>query len=110
LALELWNAMPDARVTATADDGSVLHAELSPLHIPTRKRVLVDLAAGDNRIAVTTPDGDDRSPWRLALMSDVQDGIDEVQDLFSAISAEPEVRFLLGAGDLSSTGSREELE
>ena len=42
-------------------------------------------------------------------MSDIQDAVDDVQDMFDAIEAEPDVRFLLGAGDLAQNGGRDEL-
>jgi predicted phosphodiesterase len=105
LVLELFNAMGDTTVSASGEEAIV-----EDLVIPTRKRVSLDLNDGDNEIAITTSDTGEAGPWRFALMSDVQGGIDEVQDIFRSINSEDDVRFLLGAGDLSSTGSREELE
>lgn len=108
--LELFNTMRDARIVAIGAAGEAMPLEEEDLGTATRKRAMLDLSAGDNVIHVTTSDHGDRAPWRFALMSDVQSGIGEVQDLFRAMNAEEGLRFLLGAGDLSSDGTREELE
>jgi hypothetical protein len=109
MAIELWNAMPDAAVFATGADGAAMSVALEDTSVVTRKRLEVELSAGESTFIVRTPDTGDRGPWRFALMSDVQNGIDEVQDVFSGINA-AQTRFLLGAGDLAQFGTREELE
>jgi predicted phosphodiesterase len=48
-------------------------------------------------------------PFRIALMSDVQEAIDRVSDLYRRINEEPGVEFLLGAGDLTERGTEEQL-
>jgi 3',5'-cyclic-AMP phosphodiesterase len=98
--VELDNAMPGARL-ATARE--------LPTARPTKKLFEVELGAGDNTLAIEAAAAAD-PPFRIAVMSDVQDGIDEVQDLFASMNAEPGLSFLLGAGDLSQNGTREELE
>lgn len=103
--LELFNTMRDARIRL----GDVAIAE-EELGVATEKRATLELSAGEQVVTVTTSDHGDRDPFRFALMSDVQGGIGEVQDLFRSMNGEEGLRFLLGAGDLSSRGTREELE
>jgi predicted phosphodiesterase len=108
--VDLENAMPDAELEAVAGDGSSIDVTPSAGGLPTRKSFTLVLPSGVTSLRITTPDAGDRRPWRFALMSDVQDAMDEVQDVFGVINAQPGVRFLLGAGDLSQSGTREELE
>jgi 3',5'-cyclic-AMP phosphodiesterase len=106
LRLEIENAMPTAElsdlVTATA-----LAAE--PGENPTKKAWQLSLPAGPSRFLLATPEAASEGAFRFALMSDVQEAIDDVQDIYRLVNAEPELRFLLGAGDLTPQGSVEQL-
>jgi len=107
LSLEVQNAMPSAELSA-GDPGATV-APL-PSEIGTRKRFRVELPAGTTRFAFGPPDASEVGAFRFALLSDVQEAIDEVQDIFRALNAEPELRFLLGAGDLTQQGTHEQLQ
>jgi hypothetical protein len=61
-------------------------------------------------VALAPPDGEAPRAFRFAVMSDVQEAIDRVQDVYRRIKREPDLDFLLGAGDLTEHGSAEELE
>ncbi|MEZ4219350.1 MAG: metallophosphoesterase [Polyangiaceae bacterium] len=105
----LRNAMPD--LTATLQRG----ATRTPLPvaqgaIDTEKSVEVDLPVGESVLALGPADSDSAQPLRFAVMSDVQEAIDEVQDIYDKVNAEPGVRFLLGAGDLTQQGTVSQLE
>lgn len=95
------NAMADARLES--EGAATVIADNGP-----RKRFEVDLPAGESRLAITTPDAADRTVFRFGLLSDVQTAIDEVGDVFAALGAQ-DIRFVLGAGDLSQNGTSEEL-
>jgi 3',5'-cyclic AMP phosphodiesterase CpdA len=102
--------MSDALLLADSEGDPLAVEDLGGARA-TQKRFSVSLPRGRRtRLTLTTADAGDRSPWRFGLMSDVQEAIDEVQDLFAAIDGQPNLRFVLGAGDLSVVGSREELE
>jgi Icc protein len=104
----LVNAMPDGLFTADAPAAaSLLDPEADDPG--TTRRFSVTLPPGESVLSFETPDLDDSSPFRFVLLSDVQEGIDRVADVFAAINSQP-ARFVLGAGDLAETGSREELE
>lgn len=107
LELEIQNCLSDAELRVTSGAAS-----LEPLasEVPTRKRWRLTLPAGQTQLALAAPDQDDRVPFRFALLSDVQEAIDRVSDIYERVNAIPDVRFLLGAGDLTQRGTREELE
>ncbi len=108
-SLDVRNVLRDATVTVATSDGSAV-ATLVERPRVTRARFRLRLPAGARTsITIAPPDRDDPSAWTFALLSDVQEAIDEVQDVFSKIDATPSVRFLLGAGDLTRRGSAEEL-
>ena len=106
LRLEVHNCMPRSALDAGLvgvrasgrEAGNVCWFELGPL---------------DGRpasLALAPPDGQTPSAFRFAVMSDVQEAIDRVQDIYRRINREPNIDFLLGAGDLTEHGSAEELE
>jgi len=106
--VDLQNCLPDAELQVATGD-----AQLIPLEdtgIPTRKSWRAVLPAGSVRMTVAAPDRDDREPFRFALLSDIQEAIDRVADIFERMNEQRDVRFVLGAGDLTSRGTREELE
>jgi 3',5'-cyclic-AMP phosphodiesterase len=106
LRLEIENAMPAAELSDLAT-AAPLAAE--PGENPTKKAWLLSLPAGPSRFLLATPEAGLEGPFRFALMSDVQEAIDDVQDIYRLVNAEPELRFLLGAGDLTTQGSVEQL-
>jgi len=107
--LSAQNCMPDALLTVESGSGVTVQ-ELAP-EIDTRKRWLVHLPPDrDVRLRLAPPDETVRAPWRFAVMSDVQEAIDEIQDVYRKVNEVPGVRFLLGAGDLTRQGGEEELE
>jgi 3',5'-cyclic AMP phosphodiesterase CpdA len=108
LRFEVQNAMPQAVLTDLETGEAFAVAEASA--IPTRKTWQVALPEGTRRFRLATPDAETGGPFTFALMSDVQEAIDRVQDLFQRMNAEPGLSFLLGAGDLTRRGSHEELE
>lgn len=62
------------------------------------------------RFQIAPPASERPGAFRFAVMSDVQEAIDDVQDIYERLNQEPDVDFLLGAGDLTQQGTREQLE
>ncbi len=105
------NCMPRSEMTAEGVDGRTLQVELLEHPIPTVKTWLVRLPeTGAASLNISPPDGQVEEPWRFAVLSDVQKGMDRVQDLFDIIDADASVRFVVSAGDLADEGRRAELE
>lgn len=107
LDLEVQNCLTDAELKATSEDASLTPL---PSEVVTRKRWRLALPAGITRVSLAAPDQDSREPFRFALLSDVQEAIDRVSDIYDRVNEIPNLRFLLGAGDLTERGTREELE
>jgi 3',5'-cyclic AMP phosphodiesterase CpdA len=108
LTIEVQNCLTDAELVATSDGAELV--ALGDAGVHTRKRWQLQLPAGDTRLRLAAADADAREPFRFALLSDIQEAIDRVGDVFGKINAQPELRFLLGAGDLTQRGTRAELE
>jgi predicted phosphodiesterase len=102
-SLELRNAMPDASLAGTV-------AEVVPAPQATIKRWRFELPAGGGTLRVVTPDALELEPWSFAVMSDVQQRIDDVHEVFAAMNATGGFRFLLGAGDVTQDGTVAELD
>ena len=106
LRLEVHNCMPQSVLDAGLlsvlesgrDAGNVCWFELGP----------IDRHAAS--LTLAPPDSAAPSPFRFALMSDVQEAINRVQDIYRRMNLEPDLDFLLGAGDLTEHGSADELE
>ena len=56
-------------------------------------------------LLLAPPDAGLNAPFRFAAMSDVQNGIDEVDDVFATINADPSIRFVISTGDLTSNAT-----
>lgn len=108
LSLEIQNCLTDAELTVVAGDANLTPVASSD--VPTRRRYRLSLPAGETRLALAAPDQDSSEPFRFALLSDVQEAIDRVSDVYDKVNGLRDVRFLLGAGDLTQRGARDELE
>lgn len=107
--LVVHNLMPDATVTADADAS----VRVGPPQWSSRTRAswrVELLRAEPVTLTVAPPDAADPGPFRFALLSDVQEAIDAFSDMVVRVNQEQGVRFVLGAGDLTSGGTRQELE
>ncbi len=110
--LELRNAMPTATLTASVDSsGATVDIVEQAVDLVTRRAYQVELPA-DRQVTLRfgPPAAAQAGPFTFAFMSDVQDGVDEMGDLLTRINAEPDVAFVLSAGDLTQLGTVEEME
>jgi 3',5'-cyclic-AMP phosphodiesterase len=104
LEVELWNAMPGGVLESAGA------AEAVPTLFGTRKHYRLTLTGSPQRLSYAPLGSTAGGPFRFALLSDVQEALDRVGDLFERMNAEPDLSFLLGAGDLTERGSHEELQ
>jgi 3',5'-cyclic AMP phosphodiesterase CpdA len=77
---------------------------------PTVASFAVTLGAGTTVLRIAPPDADRVEPYRFAAMADIQTALPIVDDVFRAISAVPELRFVAGMGDLTERGELAEYE
>lgn len=104
--VELRNGMPDARLES---DVGVVAVESEPL--PTRKRWTLEVDGPSTVSLRFRSESNDRTgPFRFAVLSDIQSAIDRVQDVFDRIDAEPELAFVWTAGDLTESGSADQMD
>lgn len=99
------NVLADARLAV--DGGVPIAPGATPL--PTRQSYRLDLAAGTHRISLAPADAEAKGAFRFGLLSDVQEAIDHVGDVYARMAADPSLRFVLSAGDLTDGGTQDEL-
>jgi Icc protein len=76
----------------------------------TKKAWQLALTPGTWHYRLAAPGSAENGRFRFALMSDVQEAIGRIQDVYRVINSEPNLDFLLGAGDLTEEGKVGELE
>jgi predicted phosphodiesterase len=103
------NCLRDAELTAAAD-GKPITPRLVLGSLRTKKQWILPLTSEhDIALSLRAPDADDVEPWRFAVMSDVQEAIDRVGDIYQRMNGDPSIRFVLSAGDLTDHGTHEEM-
>jgi predicted phosphodiesterase len=108
--LVVRNAMPDAVLSAEAG-GEPLEVEPGPSMVPTMKTWRVRLRPGSEaRLTVAPPDWERAQPFRFAALADVQEALPKVEDIYARMNEDPSLRFIVFSGDLTESGSREQLE
>jgi len=104
--LEVDNCMPGA----VLDTGGVPVAESGREAKRCFFRVGPFAGMDPVRLRLAPPGTDGASAFRFAVMSDVQEAIDRVQDIYRVVNREPGLDFMLSAGDLTVAGTSSELE
>jgi predicted phosphodiesterase len=109
--LTVSNALPDAVLEASKDpEGTVLAVASLPSSLPTEKRWGLTIPTGTSTLLVHSARGEPTGPWRFALLSDIQEAIDRVQDIYGRMNADPSIAFVVSAGDLTTQGTNEQLD
>ena len=106
LKLVVDNALHDLTLTAK---GASVTALTPDSKRPKRKVFTLVLGATEVVLTLAPPDVADQSPWSFAVLSDVQEAIDDVGDVYKKLNEVERVRFLLGAGDLTEQGTDDQL-
>jgi Icc protein len=105
LELEVYNCMPAAELAGAV---TLLASGRDP-----NGRCWFQLGAFGGEpveLRIEPPDTQRASPFRFAVMSDVQEAIDRVGEIYEVVNREPGLDFMLGAGDLTEYGTAAELE
>jgi len=108
LLVEVLNCMPRAIVVARPSVPLIESGRDAAGRCTFRLGPLA--GQGALTLDIAPPNTEAASPFRFAVMSDVQEAIDDVQDVYAVMNREPDVDFLLGAGDLTEQGTHEQLE
>lgn len=108
--LDIRNAMPSAELVATAD-GAALVPTLIESELSTRKQWRLEVTPPTRlSLRVATPEADQEDHFRFAVLSDIQEAIDRVQDIFDRINREPDLAFVWTSGDLSDSGTADQMD
>ena len=132
--LELWANAPDIRLDLVIGDtaagewtvivrnslsDAVLREAIGNAYVqtsrtgddgPTVATFALTLAAGTHSLRVGPLDVDIPGPFQVAAMADIQKALPQVDDVFAAISAVPEPRFVVGMGDITERAEDSEYE
>jgi Icc protein len=106
-SVEVLNCMPDAELQAPG--ATLLSSERDATGRCSFRLGSIE-ASPALALSLAPPGALDPTPFQFAVMSDVQEAITRVQDIYAVMNREPDIDFLLGAGDLTERGSPEELE
>ena len=108
LTVAVGNLMPRAELRLAPNAAGQVGA---PERVSeTRARWQVTVPPGAQlRLELGPPDSASDEGFQFALLSDVQEAIDGFHDMIERLNQEADVRFVIGAGDLTSRGTREEL-
>lgn len=105
-SLRIENVLVDATLRAPGVTTTLVAAP-----VPTEKTwALRGLAPGANTLFLSAPDAASLAPWQFAVLADVQERLDDVQDIYDRINLEPGVRFVVFSGDLTRRGTDKQLQ
>lgn len=104
--LAIDNVLPDATLVvasgiATPEPGERARDKAWTIAVPPGGVVDAEVHA---------PDETSRTPWRFALLADVQEAIPGVGEIYARMNADPSIRFVVFSGDLTERGTREQLD
>ncbi|HEX9296317.1 MAG TPA: metallophosphoesterase [Polyangiaceae bacterium] len=109
--LTIDNTLPDAVLEAATSGGETIAAVPLEAARATEKRWTLTLPANiDATLKLRSARGEPTAPWRFALLSDIQEAIDRVQDIYARMNADSAIEFVVCAGDLTTQGKPDQLE
>jgi predicted phosphodiesterase len=107
--VEVHNCMPGAELSVDRGVAPVLSSQRTAQGVCSFQLGTAAAAPGLH-FQIAPPDTARARPFRFAVMSDVQEAIPEVQDIYQLLNRQPGVEFLLGAGDLTEQGTLPQLQ
>ena len=107
--VDVHNAMPNTDLIARDGDHELAVEAVEDAQ-PTHKQWRVQLpSSAAVTLHIGPPDAALRAPFRFMVLSDVQNAVDRVQDIFTVVNGDDSVAFLLGAGDVSESGGADQM-
>lgn len=110
LSLQVSNLMPGSVLRATDERGAVLAVSVVDTELPTRRTFTLTKTTELVHLELVPKELGEDAPYRFAVLSDIQNAITHVSEVYARIAKEPELSFVISAGDLTSRGTRVELE
>ena len=106
----LWLEVENCMAGAALDAGAIAVADEGRDGKTCRFRVGPFGGSEQVELRLAPPGSEVAGPFRFAVMSDVQEAIDRVQDIYAVVNREPGLDFMFSAGDLTEFGTGTELE
>ncbi|MDH5718227.1 MAG: metallophosphoesterase [Spirochaetia bacterium] len=109
--IEISNVIKNSILTAFNDKNKSLAVNYEDEILPDKVKYSVE-TADLNKISfsLSAPNSKEMTTFKIALVSDIQDAVDKIQDIFLLMNNNESLDFVISAGDLTSQGSVEELE
>lgn len=105
------NVLHDATLEVRHEGGTrTTSPERLPGAFPTQGTWIVALPPGETILALRPLGGTSAAPWRFGVLSDVQEAIDGVQDIYGRMNDDPTLTFIVSTGDLTQRGTPEQLD
>jgi 3',5'-cyclic-AMP phosphodiesterase len=128
--LDVWSQTPDLELSVAVDDtanrmwtvvarNTLVDAVLTEggrVHLrepggsPTVATFTVALPPGAHTLRIAPPDADRVEPYKVVAMADIQTALPIVDDVFRAISAVPDARFVIAMGDITQRAEIDEYD
>lgn len=110
-SLVLRNVLPDAVLSATREGVPFPIFPEGEALFTTERRVTFSVLPGSQiELQLGAPDTASLTPFEFIDFADVQEAVDRVADVFDQMNQESSARFVTMAGDLTRTGSIEQLQ
>ncbi|MET0593461.1 MAG: metallophosphoesterase [Polyangiaceae bacterium] len=110
-SLTVSNVLPNAVLEAKTAAGDTVPVPAPlPSARPTEKQWTLTLPPGDTILSLRPTVNDPTAPWRFAVLGDVQEAIDRVQDIYRRMNADPSITFIACTGDLTQQGTPDQLD
>ena len=103
------NSLATARWTVVGPDGNRVPVQRVEESLTTVQTAVFNTTGGTvtARLAAAPRAADET--WRFVAVADIQDRLDDVQDIYDVMRADPTIEFGVISGDLTEQGSRDEL-
>jgi len=109
--LNIFNIMNSSSITITASDSTNIPITNTNQVLPTRYQWTFDRLGKTNlSIAIRGPNYTNNAVFRVAVLSDIQNAIDKVQDIYSKINSDTTIQYVISSGDLTSQGTEAEMK
>ncbi|HWA74218.1 MAG TPA: metallophosphoesterase [Polyangiaceae bacterium] len=110
-SLTIRNTLPDAVLSATSNGQPFALSSAGEAVFSTERRVHFSAPGGSSLdFTLSAPDAATAAPFEFIDFADVQEAVDVVSDVFDAMNQESAARFVTMAGDITRSGSSEQLE
>jgi len=107
-ALSIANCMPGSTILAAS--GAIGWQAVASESMTTCRFQLMVPQGAVGSVRIAPPDADEVSPFAFAILSDIQDALPKVGDIYAIMNGDPSLRFVASMGDLTENGKAEQMD